>query len=89
MITVQLMTPWNVRSFGKEGVEPASRWQPQTGHRSHAGARWSARRALLPGPPTLVRVLGSSRAGYFTLNLRHAVLAAVCAVVLAIVARMR
>jgi len=30
-----------------------------------------------------------SRAGYFTLKVRHAVLAAVCAVVLAIVARMR
>jgi hypothetical protein len=33
-------------------------------------------------------VLGSSRAGYFTLNVRHFVLAAVCAAVLAIVARM-
>ena len=34
-------------------------------------------------------VLGSSRAGYFTLNLRHGVAAAVCAALLAIVARMR
>ena len=36
-----------------------------------------------------VRVLGSSGAGYFTLNERHFVLAAVCVAVLAIVARMR
>jgi hypothetical protein len=32
---------------------------------------------------------GSSGAGYFTLNERHVVVAAVCAAVLAIVARMR
>ena len=34
------------------------------------------------------RVLGPSRAGYFTLNVRHFVVAAACAAVLAIVARM-
>ena len=36
-----------------------------------------------------VRVLRSSGAGYFTLNERHVVVAAVCAALLAIVARMR
>ena len=36
-----------------------------------------------------VRVLGSSGAGYFTLNERHLLLAAVCVAVLASVAFMR
>ena len=87
MITVQLMTPWNVRSFGKERVEAGSRWQPQTGHRSYrepAGALGGLFCLV-----TLVRVLGSYRAGYFTLKVRHVVAAAVSAAVLAIVARMR
>jgi hypothetical protein len=43
---------------------------------------------LLPAG-VLACVLGSSRAGYFTLKLRHVVVAAVRAAVLAIVARMR
>ena len=53
--------------------------------------RMSAEKAPTSQLPAgaFVRVLGSSGAGYFTLNVRHFVLAAVCAAVLAIVARMR
>ena len=43
---------------------------------------------LLPAG-AFVRVLGSSGAGYFTLNERHLLLAAVCVAVLASVAFMR
>jgi hypothetical protein len=43
---------------------------------------------LLPAG-AFVRVRGSSPGGYFTLNVRHTVFAAVCAAVLAIVARIR
>jgi hypothetical protein len=43
---------------------------------------------LLPAG-VLVRVRDSSRAGYFTLNVRHFVVAAVCAALLAIVVRRR
>jgi len=51
MITVQLMTPWNVRSFGKERVEAGSRWQPQTGHRSYREPAGALGGLFCLGPP--------------------------------------
>ena len=57
----------------------------------HRGGMTSAARtpAGLPPARVLVRVLGPTSEGYFTLNGRHAVLAAMCAAVLAMVVRMR
>src|SRR5450759_5883700 len=71
-----------------EGRAPAHVDQRPRGGRVHGRARARTPAGLLPAG-VLARVLGSSRAGYFTLNVRHFVLAAVCAAVLAIVARMR
>jgi NAD-dependent dihydropyrimidine dehydrogenase PreA subunit len=69
------------------GAAPATS-TPARGVRS--GRLFKARTpaGLLPAG-VLACVLGSSRAGYFTLNGRHFVLAAVCRALLAIVARMR